>query len=84
MGGKAMGTCSGISALQLSSAALLFLFAVLWLDVYWVKVKAEPQLDPYDAMLARQSWLNRFIATGAAMAAVLLVVWVHSCSAVTL
>lgn len=75
-----MGSCSGISAIQLSSAAFLFLFAVLWLDVYWVKVKAEPHLDEIGVMLKRQSWLNAFIASGAFGAAILLLVWVHTCS----
>jgi hypothetical protein len=75
-----MGTCSGVTAIQLSSAAFLFLFTVLWLDVYWVKVKAEPHLDEIGVMLKRQSWLNAFIASGAFGAAILLLVWVNSCS----
>ena len=75
-----MGSCSGVSAIQLSSAAFLFLFAVLWLDVSWVKVKAEPHLDDIGAMLKRQNWLNAFVATGAVAAAVLLLFWVSACA----
>ena len=75
-----MGNCSGTSALQLSSAAFLFLFTVVWLDVYWVKVKAEPRFDQIGVMLKRQNWLNVFIASGAFGASILLLVWVHSCS----
>ena len=75
-----MGSCSGVSAIQLSSAALLFLFAVLWLDIYWVKVKAAPHLDEIGVMLKRQNWLNVFIASGAFGSLILLLNWVHSCS----
>ena len=76
-----MGSCSGVSAIQLSSAAFLFLFAVLWLDIYWVNVKAGPHLDEIGVMLKRQNWLNVFIASGAFGASVLLLIWVHYCSA---
>ena len=33
-----MDACTGISAIQLLAAALTFLAAVVWLDVFWVRV----------------------------------------------
>ena len=75
-----MGTCSAASAIQLSGTVFLFLFAVLWLDMYWVKVKAKPHLDDIGGMLKRQNWLNAFVALGAVSAAALTLVWVNSCS----
>jgi hypothetical protein len=59
-------------------AAFGFLLAVLWLDVVWVHSVS----DQHDiaAMLGRRGWLNAFVTFGAFGAAVLLLVWVNSCT----
>ena len=36
-----MDACTGISAIQLLAAALTFLVAVVWLDVFWVRISEE-------------------------------------------
>jgi hypothetical protein len=73
-----MGTCTGISAIQLLAVAFTFLLAVVSLDVFWVRI--PEQLHDGDV----QGWLNAFVATGAAGAAILLLLWVGSCTNGTL
>ena len=76
----AMNACSGISTIQILLVAVTFLLAVLSLDVFWVRVPKELHDGDIAGALRKQSWLNAFVAIGAAGAAVLLLVWVSSCS----
>jgi hypothetical protein len=75
-----MNACSGISMIQILLVAGTFLLAVLSLDVFWVRVPQELHDGDIAGALRKQSWLNAFVAIGAAGAAVLLLVWVSSCS----
>ncbi|HET9573823.1 MAG TPA: hypothetical protein VI390_02925 [Methyloceanibacter sp.] len=75
-----MNACSGISTIQILLVAVTFLLAVLSLDVFWVRVPKELHDGDIAGALRKQSWLNAFVAIGAAGAAVLLLVWVSSCS----
>ena len=61
-----MNACTGISAIQLLAMALTFLLAVLSLDVFWVRVRNELHHDDIAGVLRKQSWLNAFVAFGAA------------------
>lgn len=78
--GTAMNACSGMSTIQILLVAVTFLLAVLSLDVFWVRVPKELHDGDIAGALRKQSWLNAFVAIGAAGAAVLLLVWVSSCS----
>jgi hypothetical protein len=75
-----MNACSGISTIQILLVAVTFLLAVLSLDVFCVRVPKELHDGDIAGALRKQSWLNAFVAIGAAGAAVLLLVWVSSCS----
>lgn len=75
-----MNACSGMSTIQILLVAVTFLLAVLSLDVFWVRVPKELHNGDITGALRKQSWLNAFVAIGAAGAAVLLLVWVSSCS----
>ena len=75
-----MNACTGVSAIHIVLMALTFLLAVLSLDVFWVRVPKELHDGDIAGALRKQSWLNAFVAIGAAGAAVLLLVWVSSCS----
>jgi hypothetical protein len=75
-----MGTCTGISALQLFATASMFLLAVLGLDVFWVKISEELHHGAIADALKKQSWLNAFVAFGALGASVLLFLWVSTCA----
>jgi len=75
-----MGACTGISAIHILLMAMTFLLAVLSLDVFWVRVPKELNDGDIAGALRKQSWLNTFVAIGAAGAAILLLVWVSSCS----
>ncbi|MGH6750498.1 MAG: hypothetical protein ACRECI_14435 [Methyloceanibacter sp.] len=75
-----MNACSGISAIQILLVAVTFLLAVVSLDVFWVRVPRELHDGDIAGALRKQNWLNAFVAIGAAGAAVLLLVWVSSCS----
>ena len=75
-----MNACSGISTIQILLVAGTFLLAVLSLDAFWVRVPKELHDGDIAGALRKQSWLNAFVAIGAAGAAVLLLVWVSSCS----
>ena len=57
-----------------------FLLAVLSLDVFWVRVRNELHHGDIAGALRKQSWLNAFVAFGAAGAAILLLLWVSSCT----
>jgi hypothetical protein len=75
-----MSTCTGISALQIFVMAFTFLLAVLSLDVFWVRLPKQSEDGDIAGTLRKQNWLNMFVATGAAGAAILLLVWVSSCN----
>jgi len=75
-----MNACGGMSTIQILLVAVTFLLAVLSLDVFWVRVPKELHDGDIAGALRKQSWLNAFVAIGAAGAAVLLLVWVSSCS----
>jgi hypothetical protein len=75
-----MDACTGISTMQLLAAASTFLAAVVWLDMFWVRIPEQLHDGDIAGALRKQSWLNAFVAIGAAGAAVLLLVWVSSCS----
>lgn len=76
-----MGICTGVSALQLAVISVSFLFAVLCLDMFWVKLPEEPHNGDIAAALKRQGLLNMFVAFGAIAAAVMLMIWVSACGA---
>ena len=75
-----MDACTGISTMQLLAAALTFLAAVVWLDVFWVRIPEGLHDGDIAGALRKRSWLNAFVATGAAGAMVLLLVWVSTCT----
>jgi hypothetical protein len=75
-----MSACTGLSALQIVLMALTFLLAVVSLDVFWVRLPKQSQHVDISGALRKQTWLNVFVAVGAAGAAILLLVWVNSCS----
>jgi hypothetical protein len=75
-----MSACTGISAIQLLAMAFTFLLAVLSLDVFWVRISKELHHGDITGALRKQSWLNAFVAFGAAGAAILLLLWVSSCT----
>jgi hypothetical protein len=75
-----MDACTGISAIQLFAMVFSFLLAVLFLDVFWVRVAQELHHGNVAGALRKQSWLNAFVALGAAGAAILLLLWVGSCA----
>jgi hypothetical protein len=60
---------------------LSFLFAVLGLDMFWVKLPEELHNGDVAPTLKRQGWLNMFVAFGASAAAVMLMIWVTACGA---
>jgi hypothetical protein len=76
-----MGICTGISALELAAVGLSFLFAVLGLDMFWVRLPEEMHDGDIAPTLKRQGWLNMFVAFGASAAAVMLMIWVTACGA---
>ena len=75
-----MDACTGISAIQLLAAALTFLAAVVWLDVFWVRVSDELHHGDIAGALRKRSWLNAFVAAGASGAVILLLFWVSTCT----
>jgi hypothetical protein len=79
-----MGTCTGISAIQLLAMASTFLLAVLWLDAFWVKIPEQMHQGDVPGALRKRNWLNAFVALGAAGAAILLLMWVGTCTNGTL
>jgi hypothetical protein len=75
-----MGACTGITAIQLIAAAFTFLGLVVWLDVFWVRVPDELHHGDIAGALRKRSWLNAFVAAGAAGAVILLLFWVSTCT----
>jgi hypothetical protein len=75
-----MDACTGISAIQLVAAAFTFLCAVVWLDVFWVRVPDQLHHGDIAGALRKRSWLNAFVAAGAAGAVILLLFWVSTCT----
>jgi hypothetical protein len=75
-----MNACTGISAIQLLAAAFSFLVAVVWLDMFWVRIPEELHHGDIAGALRKRSWLNAFVAAGAAGAAILLLFWVSACT----
>ena len=75
-----MDACTGISAIQLLGAALTFLAAVVWLDVFWVRFSEELHHGDIAGALRKRSWLNAFVAAGAAGAVIMLLFWVSVCT----
>lgn len=73
-----METCTSVSVIQLLGGAFGFLVAVLLLDGVWLRsVSLE---DDFESALRRRSWLNAFVGAGVIGAAVLLWVWVNTCT----
>jgi hypothetical protein len=68
-----MNACTGISAIQL-------LAAVVWLDAFWVRIPEGLHDGDMAGVLRKRSWLNAFVAAGAAGAAILLLFWVSACT----
>jgi hypothetical protein len=79
-----MGTCTGISAIQLLAVAFTFLLAVVSLDVFWVRIPEQLHDGDVPGALRKQGWLNAFVAIGTAGVAILLLLWVGSCTNGTL
>ena len=75
-----MGACTSVSAIQLVVVALSFLLAVVWLDVFWVRIPEEMHHGDIAGALRKRSWLNAFVAAGALGAAILLIFWVSACT----
>jgi hypothetical protein len=75
-----MGTCNGVSAFQLLAIAFTFLVAVVSLDVFWVRISDEMHGGDIAGALRKRTWLNAFVAAGAAGAAGLLLFWVGACT----
>jgi len=61
-----MGACTSVSAIQLVVVALSFLLAVVWLDVFWVRIPEEMHHGDIAGALRKRSWLNAFVAAGRA------------------
>jgi hypothetical protein len=75
-----MDSCSSVSAIHLVVVAFTYLLAVIWLDMYWVRIPEELHDGDIAGALRKRGWLNIFVAAGAAGAAVLLMFWVSSCA----
>ncbi len=75
-----MDTCTGISTVQLLGAACTFLGAVISLDVFWVRTPEQLHGGDIAEALRKRSWLNAFVAAGAAGAVVLLFFWISTCA----
>jgi hypothetical protein len=70
--------CTSVSAIQLLAAAFGFLLAVVSLDMFWVRSSLHH--NDIDGALRKRGWLNAFVAFGGMGAAVLLWVWVSTCT----
>jgi hypothetical protein len=75
-----MNACTAVSAFQLLAAASTFLLAVLWLEMFWVRIAEELHHGDIAGALRKRSWLNAFVALGAVGAAILLLLWVDVCT----
>jgi multisubunit Na+/H+ antiporter MnhB subunit len=75
-----MNACTVVSAFQLLATALTFILAVLWLEMFWVRIAEELHHGDVTSALRKRSWLNALVALGVGGAAILLVLWVSSCT----
>jgi hypothetical protein len=75
-----MPACTAGSALQLIAGAGTFLLTVVWLEILWVRAGEDLHEGDIVASLRRRSWLNAFVAFGAAAAAVMLLLWAAGCA----
>jgi hypothetical protein len=75
-----MDACTGISTAQLFGAALMFLAAVVSLDVFWVRSEDQVHAGDIAEALRKRSWLNALVAIGAGGAVVLLFFWISTCA----
>ncbi len=75
-----MAACTEASALQLITGACAFLLAVLLWEAAWVRAGEDRHEGDIAALLRRRSWLDAFVAFGAAAAAILLLLWVGGCA----
>jgi hypothetical protein len=71
-------TCTSVSVIQLLAVAFGFLLAVLALDAFWLR-SANPH-DDFEEILRKRGCLNAFVGMGAVGAAVLLWVWINTCT----
>jgi hypothetical protein len=75
-----MDACTSASAVQLLALVFTFLLAVIWLDMFWVRIPEELHHGNFPGALRKRGWVNAFVAAGAAGAAVLLLLWVNGCA----
>jgi hypothetical protein len=75
-----MDACTSGSAIQLVGLAFTFLLAVIWLDMFWVRIPQELHNGDFPGALKKRGWLNAFVGVGAAGAAVLLLIWINRCA----
>ena len=75
-----MDTCTSVSAFQLLALVFTFLLAVVWLDMYWVRVPERLHHGDISGALRKRYWLNIFVAVGAVGAVILLLHWVSACT----
>jgi hypothetical protein len=75
-----MDACTSVSAIQLLAVVFTFLFAVVWLDIFWVRIPEKFHRRDIARALRKRNWLNAFVAIGAAGAVVLLIFWVSACT----
>lgn len=73
-----METCTSASVIQLLAVAFGFLLAVLWLDGFWLR--SATSHDDFESAQRKWGWLNAFVGLGAIGAAVLLWVWINTCT----
>jgi multisubunit Na+/H+ antiporter MnhB subunit len=73
-----MSICNEVSLFQLLIVAVAFLLAVLWLDIYWVRIPQALEDEETVVALKRQRKLNALVALGAVAGALLLIIWTAS------
>ena len=75
-----MDACTSGSAIQLLALAFTFLLAVIWLDIFWVRIPEELHHGDFPGALKKRGWVNALVGLGAAGAVILLPFWVQSCA----
>lgn len=75
-----MDACSSVSAFQLVTLVFTFLLAVVWLDIFWVRIPERLHSGDIAGALRKRNWLNIFVAVGAVGAVILLLHWVSACT----
>jgi hypothetical protein len=75
-----MDACTSGSAIQLLGLVFTFLFVVISLDMFWVRIPEELHDGDFPGALKKRGWLNVFVALGAAGAAILLLLWINTCA----